>query len=269
MQSEECRHIAGLSAVDAHGYAFFRLAETIGTPEWRNGLSLAFPASDIAAVDGSVVTPGCIGLLGMSGTLPYYYTEAVAQAGGVAAGAFIDLLSAAAIDAFHSAWREGRPEYIPLPPIPVRRGPLRARALGETLSEALAVTVRIEQFAGRWDKLPPAQASALGRANTCCGSGALLGERLRRIDGAVIVHVGPLDRQAGRGFLPGGRYALELARLWRAMAGDGGIRAEARIHVRSGESAGARLGGDTRLGHDTLLSTQPAGERDDLCYLLC
>lgn len=269
MQSEECRHAAGVNTAEAHEYAIFALAGTLGTPEWRNGLSLAFPASDVAAVDGSAVTPACIGLLGMAGALPYFYTEAVARSGRDAARAFLDLLSAPACDAFCAAWREGRPEYTPLPAIPVRRGPIRARALGEQISHALGVPVRVEQFAGRWESLPPTQLSALGGADTCCGAGALLGERLWRIDSAVRIHVGPLGAEAARGFLPGGRDALALAQWWRLAVSDSGIQAEARVHLAAGASAGTRLGTGPRLGHDALLSTRPAGERDDLCYRLC
>lgn len=269
MQSEECRHAAGVSEADVHGYAIFRLAGLLRAPEWRNGLSLAFPATDVVAVDDDTVTPACIGLLGMAGTLPYYYTEAVAWAGSVAARAFIDLLSAPAIDAFCSAWREGRPEYTPLPPVPVQRGPVRARALGEQLAHALGVPVRIEQFVGRWESLPHRQTSALGQGNACCGAGALLGERLWRIDSAVCIHVGPLGLQSARAFLPGARGAQALAQRWRLAASGCGLLAEARIHLAPGVSAGASLGGGPRLGHDALLATQATGERDDLRYQLC
>ncbi|HEY0589197.1 MAG TPA: type VI secretion system baseplate subunit TssG [Pseudoduganella sp.] len=241
----------------------------LGAPEWRNGLSLAFPASDVEAADGRAVTPACIGLLGMSGALPYFYTESVSRAGSEAARTFLDLLSAPAVEAFCVAWREGRPEYASLPAIPAQRGPLRARGLGEQISYALGVPVWVEQFAGRWESLPHLQCSALGRANSCCGAGALLGERLWRIDSALRVHVGPLGAQSAEGFLPGGRGALALAQLWRLAAGDSGLQAEARVHLAPGAGVGARLGAGSRLGHDALLSTQPAGERDDLCYLLC
>ncbi|KQZ26984.1 type VI secretion system baseplate subunit TssG [Duganella sp. Root1480D1] len=269
MQGKEWRHAAGVSPADANGFAIFHLAGLLGVPEWRNSLSLAFPASDVTALDGRAITPGCIGLLGMAGALPYYYTEAVAREGGTAARAFLDLLSAPAIDAFFAAWREARPEYMPLPAMPAQRGALRARALGEQLSHALGAPVRIEQFAGRWESLPKIQASALGSGNACCGTGALLGERLWRIDGAVLIHVGPLGRQAAQAFLPGGRDALALAQLWQSFAGDSGIQAEARIHLAPGASAGAMLGVGARLGHDALLATHPAGERDDLRYQLC
>ena len=269
MQSEECRHIAGIVESDACRYGVFQLAGLLAAPAWRNGLSLAFPPSDVAALEGRAITPACLGLLGMAGTLPYHYTEAIARAGGAAAREFMDLLSAPAVDCFCSAWRAGRPEYTPLPALPPGRGPFRARVLGERFAQALGVPVLIEQFAGRWENLPPAQASALGGGNACCGAGALLGERLWRIDSAVRILVGPLDGRVAREFLPGGVRAKLLAQLWRG-AGDGRLQAEVRIRRRHSDGEGARLAagqpGGARLGYDATLSARATGERDDLRY---
>lgn len=269
MQSEECRHIAGVRADSAQRYNFFQLAGLVGAPVWCNSLSLAFPASDVTALEGSAITPGCIGLLGMSGALPYHFSEAIARNGGLAARAFMDLLAAPAIELFCAAWRESRPDIVPLPDLARQRGPLRARALEERLSQALGVPVRIEQFAGRWEGLPASQRSALGGGNTCCGAGALLGERLWRIEHAVRVHVGPLGTQAARAFLPGAGGAEALAVHWRQAAAGAGLLAEARIHLVAGASAGLALGSGARLGHDSLLTMETAGERDDLRYRLC
>lgn len=269
MQSEECQSGAGVNVENAYRYNFFHLAGLLGAAEWHNGLSLAFPPSEVAALDGNAVTPACFGLLGMAGALPNYYSEEIARNGGAAARGFMDLLSAPAIDAFCAAWREGRPEYTPLPVLPAQRGPLRARALGEKLSQVLGVPVRVEQFAGRWGSLPAAQRSALGSRNACCGVAALLGERLWRLDLAVRIHVGPLDSLAAPAFLPGARAALALARLWRSSAGAGGLQAEARIHLHAGAGRGATLGAGARLGYDALLTMAASGERDDLCYRLC
>jgi type VI secretion system protein ImpH len=271
MQSAQCRHSAGIDSIGVHRYAMFRLAGLLPGREWRNSLSLAFPASDIAALDGSAITPACIGLLGMAGALPYHYTEAVASPGNPAARAFMDLLAAPAVDIFCAAWRESRPEFTPLPAIPMQRGQLRARTLGELFALSLGVPVRVEQFTGRWEVLPPPQCSALGSGNAGCGGGALLGERLWRLDGALRIHVGPLDRHAAQAFLPGGRAANALAALWRAAAGaaSSGLQAEARIHLLPGALGAARLDGGLRLGYDSLLSERPCGERDDLRYRLC
>lgn len=271
MQSEECRPGVGINAVGAQRYAIFRLAKLLGAPNWQNSLSLAFPASDIAALERATITPACIGLLGMAGALPYCYTEAIARAATPAARAFMDLLSAPAIESFCTVWSESRPEIRPLPVIPPQRGQLRARALGEQCTQSLGVPVRVEQFAGRWCRLPGEQCTALGGGNASCGAGALLGERLWRLDGAVRIHIGPLDKPAAQAFLPGARAACTLAALWRSIGGAGvGVQAEARILLRPHAMARVRLGGSQRLGYDALLSTrQPAVQRDDLRYRLC
>lgn len=269
MPGEECQFSAGVSEGHAQRYAIFRLAGLLARPGWRNSLSLAFPPSDVAALDGSALTPGCIGLLGMAGALPYFYTEAIARAGGPAARAFMDLLSAPAIDLFCAAWREARPEFTALPSVPAQRGQLRARCLEELLAQALGVPVLVEQFAGYWEELPQNQCSTLGGANAQCGAGALAGARLWRLDGAVRIHVGPLERDAALAFLPGGSAALALQRLWHAAAGEGALPAEARIHLLPGAHSGAKLGAAVRLGFDALLLAQPCGARDDLRYRLC
>lgn len=271
MQSEEWGNPAGISAADAQRMALFQLAALVPGAGWCNNLSLAFPASDIAGMEGKDITPACVGLLGVAGTLPYAYTEAVARAGSSAAREFLDLLSAPAIGMFCAAWRAARPECVSLPVLPVRRGPLRARGLGEQLAQALGVPVRIEQFAGRWELLPASQASDLGGPNTCCGSGALLGQRLWRVDSAVRVLVGPVGVAAAQAFLPGGAGARALARHWAELAGGGAdVRAEACILLQAGALPGAALGAGARLGLDALLQASRRGRvRDDLRYRLC
>ncbi len=269
MQSEERRHFAGVNPDDVHRYDIFRLAAALPAPEWRNSVSLAFPPSDAAALEGNAVTPASIGLLGMAGALPYSYTEAVARSGGTAARAFMDLLSAPAIGLFCRAWQQARPECTPLPAMPVLRGPLRARAVGEILSQALGVPVHIEQFSVLRASLARDQCTTLGAGNAHCGQGALLGGSLRRLDSAVRIHIGPLDRQAAQFFLPGARGALSLAQLWRGTAGDAGLRAEACVHLLPGAGEGATLGASARLGYDALVAARPLGERDDLRYRLC
>lgn len=269
MQSEEWRHSAGVSAAHVHRYDLFQLAGLLEAPRWRNGLSLAFPPSDVAALEAGAVTPACIGLLGMAGALPYHYTEAIARTGGPAAHALMDLLSAPAIDLFCAAWREGCPGHVPLPAIAAQRGPLRARVLAERFAHALNVPIRVEQFAGQWESLSREQCSALGVSNAMCGAGAIAGGRFWRLDSAVRIHVGPVSGESAQAFIPGGRGALALAHLWRSAAGGNALRAEARIHTQAETGAWTKLGAGVCLGHDALLGAPPVGERDDLRYRLC
>ncbi len=95
----------------------------------HNSVSLSFPASEIEslqahwttpqtvglsadAVERIDLTPACMGLLGVSGALPLYYTEWLAQAElkgrNGAARAFLDVFSHRSMILFYQAWRKHR-----------------------------------------------------------------------------------------------------------------------------------------------------------------
>lgn len=105
--------------------------------QFRNSLSLAFPASEIEALDAEqdapisaapeaggtgpdqpaiprriALTPAFMGLLGAAGALPLAYTEMVTarevQQRDGAARAFLDLFQHRAVALFHAAWRHHR-----------------------------------------------------------------------------------------------------------------------------------------------------------------
>lgn len=96
---------------------------------YRNTLSLAFPASEIAQLrvhreraDGTDatapisridITPAFMGLLGAGGALPLFYTEMFAAredppSRDPAARAFLDIFQHRAVSLFHDAWRKHR-----------------------------------------------------------------------------------------------------------------------------------------------------------------
>lgn len=86
-----------------------------GLIRFRNSLGLAFPASDIEAIEpttGDVpavrITPALMGLLGVMGTLPLHYTERFAAwelaARDEGPRAFLDLLSSRQVALFYRAW---------------------------------------------------------------------------------------------------------------------------------------------------------------------
>lgn len=92
---------------------------------YRNGLSLAFPASEIAQltvhpghatgenVDRIDITPAFMGLLGAGGALPLFYTELLAAREepphrDPAARAFLDIFQHRAVSQFHDAWSKNR-----------------------------------------------------------------------------------------------------------------------------------------------------------------
>ena len=82
---------------------------------FRNSLGLAFPASEIEAIDSTTegvpavrITPSLMGLLGVMGTLPLHYTERIAAwelaARDDGPRAFLDLLSSRQVALFYRAW---------------------------------------------------------------------------------------------------------------------------------------------------------------------
>ena len=86
-----------------------------GLIRFRNSLGLAFPASEIEAIDPTTeglpalrITPSLMGLLGVMGTLPLHYTERFAAwelaARDEGPRAFLDLLSSRQVALFYRAW---------------------------------------------------------------------------------------------------------------------------------------------------------------------
>lgn len=90
---------------------------------YRNNLALTFPASEIAHLqaprddDGRIeridITPAFMGLLGVNGALPAYYTELFAHREEAphrdpSARAFLDIFQHRAVSLFHEAWRKHR-----------------------------------------------------------------------------------------------------------------------------------------------------------------
>lgn len=82
---------------------------------FRNSLGLAFPASEIEAIEFTTeavpavrITPSLMGLLGVMGTLPLHYTERFAAwelaARDEGPRAFLDLLSSRQVALFYRAW---------------------------------------------------------------------------------------------------------------------------------------------------------------------
>lgn len=90
---------------------------------YRNNLALSFPASEIAQLsmprteEGRIqridITPAFMGLLGVNGALPGYYTELLAHREEAphrdpSARAFLDIFQHRAVSLFHEAWRKHR-----------------------------------------------------------------------------------------------------------------------------------------------------------------
>jgi type VI secretion system protein ImpH len=245
---------------------------------FRNSLSLAFPASEVQALEvepkapltrhdaaralenGEVgkirVTPAFIGLLGANGTLPLHDTERMSGRqsldGDRSQHELIDVFSNRMIGLFYEAWGKYRVEHGMgagggdrlLPMLMALAGtrtsgvgrdarvkdetaayyagllrtrPVSANTIERVLSDYFKVPVRLEQFAGCWEPIPPNRRSTLGAAAPVLGMGAALGVRQWRHDLRVRLHIGPLDEAQVADFLPGGpalRALKEMARFF-------------------------------------------------------
>lgn len=316
-------------------------AEVLGKRlRFRNSLSLAFPASEIAhfnpvvaerdePAEGSEaggktrshdlerieLTPAFMGLLGVSGTLPAFYTELFAHREMVqkdsAGRAFMDIFLHRAVVLFYQAWRKHRlpiqfeadrknhflPMLLSMAGVghaslrdrlqarhggvsddtlayfsgALQRRPMSASAMQRVLQQYFEVPVSIEQFVGRWFRLPQDNQTCLGQGSAQLGMGAVAGERIWQRDLRMRLTLGPMPRDRFRRFLPGGEGALALRELLTMMTGVS-IEYEVRLALRAKDVQGVRLAsapGDegARLGWDGFLVTQAANDdRADAGY---
>jgi type VI secretion system protein ImpH len=331
---------------DPHRFQFFqavRLLENWLLPEpgaraellpqqlrFRNSLALSFPASEIeslqvlrgpAGEDGQRpvqridITPAFMGLLGVSGVLPFVYTEQIAQRElyqkDLAARHFLDIFSSRAVALFYAAWKKSRlhlqyetdrknsfaPMVLALAGLgqatlhdrlrPEKGGvadeslayfagalqqrALSAQQLQQLLSRYLKVPVRIEQFCGRWYRLPAGARTSLGLGNGVLGRNALSGERVWQRDLRVKVTLGPLGHRTFQRFLPGAMGATALREMLTLLSGVS-LEYEINLALRADAIESSSLDSDRspfvgRLGWDTYVQTRPQqGDRCDVRY---
>lgn len=195
------------------------------------------------------VTAAFTGLLGASGTLPLHDTERAAV--NDSWKPFIDLFSNRAVGLFYEAWGKYRvehgldtrarddlrPRLIALaglrstsfgpgrsfeairPEIAafyaglLRTRPVAASTVERVLGDYFGVPVRLEEFVGAWDPIPERIRSTLGVTDPTLGFGAALGTRAWRNDLRVRLHIGPLDEEQAKTFLPQGRAHAALKEM--------------------------------------------------------
>jgi type VI secretion system protein ImpH len=95
----------------------------------------------------------------------------------------------------------------------LRTRPIAASTVERVLSEYFDVPVRLEEFVGAWDPIPAKMRSTLGVTDPTVGFGAALGARTWRNDLRVRLHIGPLDEETAKAFLPNGRSHSALTEM--------------------------------------------------------
>ena len=92
----------------------------------------------------------------------------------------------------------------------LRTRPIAASTVARVLGEYFGVPVRLEEFVGAWDPIPARMRSTLGVTDPTLGFGAALGTRTWRNDVRVRLHIGPLDHEQAKAFLPRGQCHAAL-----------------------------------------------------------
>lgn len=95
----------------------------------------------------------------------------------------------------------------------LRTRPVAASTVERVLGEYFGVPVRVEEFVGAWDPIPQKIRSTLGVTDPTLGFGTVLGARAWRNDLRVRLHIGPLDDETAKAFLPNGRSHAALKEM--------------------------------------------------------
>ncbi|HWQ08629.1 MAG TPA: type VI secretion system baseplate subunit TssG, partial [Holophaga sp.] len=215
---------------------------------FRTPPSLRCPAGEVLRFDAREMEVGFLGLTGPSGVLPHPYTELVMERKAAhrdgTAHAFLDLFSHRAVVLFYEAWQKYRfhvgcemglqgrftqhlldllgtgrgGQAVPARLLAYFSGILGRRPLPSTSFLALlrayfGVPISLEQFAGGWIGIPPAEQGRLG--GTCSGLGTtfLLGQRVWDVQTRIRLRIGPLTGAQFEAFCPGGSAATHLREL--------------------------------------------------------
>lgn len=247
---------------------------------FRNRLSLAFPPSEIAALEvtpGEIaITPAFMGLLGSTGAMPHHYTERIAayeqSEDDDGPRAFFDMLSDRSLAMFCQARATHRPECMregdgadgflakllslsgaqPAPDgviaretfaryaIQARGRTVSPASMAGMLTEYFGVPFQVEALVGIWQKVPMAQQAQLGAANCSLSEGVLLGGRVHRCDTRARIRIGPLDKAGFERFLPHSEGAAVLEAML-GMYCMVGMTFEVRLVLRAADVRGFSL----------------------------
>jgi type VI secretion system protein ImpH len=150
----------------------------------------------------------------------------------------------------------------------LRQRPASASTMASVLGEYFRVPVEATQFIGCWCQVPAQQQTALGGAQAQLGATAMVGSRVWQRDLRMRLTIGPLRRADFDAFLPGGSAALALDKLLSMFTGVS-LEYEICLVLRADDVAGASLGAGARLGWDSFMQGDGAGEdRTDVRYFI-
>jgi type VI secretion system protein ImpH len=124
-----------------------------------------------------------------------------------------------------------------------------ADGLRALLADYFRLPVRVEEFVGRWLRLPPGERTRLGAgtASARLGGGAVLGAAVWDAQSSIRLHVEAPTLREYEDFLPGGPSAARLLALLRTYLG-WELRWDVRLSLAAKEVPPMKIGGQGRLG---------------------
>jgi type VI secretion system protein ImpH len=280
---------------------------------YRTVARLGFPTGEVLAhrPEQRELVVSTFGLIGPGGVLPRHHTATVAaelRKRSRALHHFVDMLGGRFTGLYVLAGAKYRPTIDPAPAERVlaaaagletahlldrarvehevalyHAGHLASRSrsaarLAAMLEEETGSDVQLEEFAGRWVRLPPSERTRLaggGRGAVAegqharLGEGALLGAQSWDAQARFVVRIGPLDRRRFEMLLPGQALHARVAALTRLFVGlDTGFviaptlerRGIGRLALGAG-SVDAVGDGPGRLGWSSWLGLPPGTAR--------
>lgn len=229
-------------------------------------------------------------LTGFNGALPRHYSELITERlrhKDRALADFLDLFNHRLVSLFYRAWQKHRlparyrysddnavhrmvlalsgqhdecfdPAFAYYSAF-MQRAPRNAGNLEKLLADMLGCPVRIEQFAGRWLKIPDddqTRASRRHRFNRL-GDDLVLGNRTWNAQSHIRIHIDPRTREEAESLSPGGHRLPQLQRVVRRYLGEP-IGFSLVINIDARDTGTLALGkSSARIGRNSWLSGHP------------
>jgi type VI secretion system protein ImpH len=151
----------------------------------------------------------------------------------------------------------------------LRQSARPAHLIERIVADYFRVSVKLQQFTGRWHTLPPEQTTCLGIANIELGVDTACGNRMWQTQTSFTLEIGPLTREQFERFLPSGEAAQAIGSLLAMLSGIT-LDCTVRPILRKEDIRPTQLrsdNGSARLGYNTwMLTRMPHEHRSDVAY---
>src|SRR5262249_42924607 len=148
------------------------------------------------------------------------------------------------------------------------RGVRTAEGLADTLAQLLGVPVQLEPYVGHWLPLRSEDRTRLGMGGSAAriGGGAVAGDAGWARQSKFRLHIGPLNTDQYRRFLPGGA-AVRALRDWVRQYVGFDFTWDVQVALAAADVQGCKLGADAPMGYAAWLGAPPKRiARDDLIF---